>query len=117
MAPRVSPRRPLTWLNLISEHRGTLAYSPSFGYELCVRRLRDGTDFKAELSTWRAAGVGGDMVQHGVLRRFSETFAPYGFRETAFVPSYGMAETTLAMTFAPLDHGFTTDTVARDALE
>ncbi len=117
MATRDFARRPLTWLSLISEYRGTLAYSPSFGYELCVRRLRDGSDFKADLSSWRAAGVGGDMVQHAVLRRFSETFAPYGFRETAFVPSYGMAETTLAMTFSPLDRGPATDTVARDALE
>jgi fatty-acyl-CoA synthase len=117
MATRDFARRPLTWLNLISEYRGTLAYSPSFGYELCVRRLRDGTDFKADLSSWRAAGVGGDMVQQAVLRRFAETFAPYGFRETAFVPSYGMAETTLAMTFSPLDRGFTIDSVARDALE
>jgi fatty-acyl-CoA synthase len=117
MATRDFARRPLTWLNLISDYRGTLAYSPSFGYELSMRRLRDGTDFKADLSSWRAAGVGGDMVQHAVLRRFSETFAPYGFRETAFVPSYGMAETTLAMTFSPLDRGFSTDTIARDALE
>jgi fatty-acyl-CoA synthase len=117
MATRDFARRPLTWLNLLSEYRGTLAYSPSFGYELCVRRLRDGTDFKADLSSWRAAGVGGDMVQPAVLRRFSETFAPYGFREAAFVPSYGMAETTLAMTFSPLDRGFTADSVARDALE
>jgi fatty-acyl-CoA synthase len=117
MATRDFARRPLTWLNLISEYRGTLAYSPSFGYELSVRRLRDGTDFKADLSSWRAAGVGGDMVQHAVLSRFTDTFAPYGFRETAFVPSYGMAETTLAMTFSPLDRGFQTDTIARDALE
>jgi fatty-acyl-CoA synthase len=117
MATRDFARRPLTWLNLISEYRGTLAYSPSFGYELCVRRLRDGTDFKADLSSWRAAGIGGDMVQHAVLQRFQDTFGPYGFRATAFVPSYGMAETTLAMTFAPLDRGATVDTIARDALE
>ena len=117
IATRDFARRPLTWLKLISENRGTLAYSPSFGYELCVRRLRDGSDFQADLSSWRVAGIGGDMVQHAVLRRFTDACAPFGFRETAFVPSYGMAETTLAMTFAPLDRGFVIDTVARAALE
>jgi fatty-acyl-CoA synthase len=110
-------RRSLTWLNLLSEHRGTLAYSPSFGYDLCVRRLRDGTEFKGDLSSWRAAGIGGDMVQPAVLRRFADAFAPFGFRETAFCPSYGMAETTLAMSFAPLEDMYTLDIVSRDALE
>jgi fatty-acyl-CoA synthase len=117
MATRDFARRPLTWLQLISEHRSTLAYSPSFGYELCVRRLREGSDFQVDLTTWRAAGIGGDMVQHAVLQRFCETFGPYGFRDTAFVPSYGMAETTLAMSFAPLETRYTVDYVDRDALE
>jgi fatty-acyl-CoA synthase len=110
-------RRSLTWLNLISENRGTLAYSPSFGYDLCVRRLRDGTEFQGDLSSWRAAGIGGDMVQPAVLRRFADAFGPFGFRETAFCPSYGMAETTLAMTFTPLEEMYTLDHIARDGLE
>jgi fatty-acyl-CoA synthase len=110
-------RRSLTWLNLISEYRGTLAYSPSFGYELCVRRLRDGTEFKGDLSSWRAAGIGGDMVQPAVLKRFADAFGPFGFRETAFCPSYGMAETTLAMSFTPLEELYTLDHISRDALE
>jgi fatty-acyl-CoA synthase len=117
MATRDFARRSLTWLQIISEHRGTLSYSPSFGYELCVRRFRDGSDFKVDLSCWRAAGIGGDMVQHAVLQRFCEAFRPLGFRDVAFVPSYGMAETTLAMSFAPLDTGYTVDYVDRDALE
>jgi fatty-acyl-CoA synthase len=117
LATRDFARRSLTWLNLISEHGGTLAYSPSFGYELCVRRLRDGTEFKGDLSSWRAAGIGGDMVQPAVLRRFADAFAPFGFRETAFCPSYGMAETTLAMSFAPLEERYTLDYISRDALE
>jgi len=117
MATRDFARRSLTWLQLISQNRGTCAYSPSFGYDLCVRRLRDGTGFSADLSCWRAAGIGGDMVQHATLRRFSDAFAPFGFREVAFVPSYGMAETTLAMTFAPLETTYTVDYVSRAALE
>jgi fatty-acyl-CoA synthase len=117
LATRDFARRSLTWLNLISQYRGTLAYSPSFGYDLCVRRLRDGTEFKGDLSSWRAAGIGGDMVQPAVLKRFADAFGPFGFRETAFCPSYGMAETTLAMSFAPLEEMYTLDHVSRAALE
>src|SRR5262249_25264154 len=107
-------RRPLLWLTLMSRNGGTLAYSPTFGYDLCARRA--GTKLDLDIRTWRAAGVGGDMVQPGVLTRFAETFAPYGFRETACVPSSGMAETTLAVSFAPLNTGVEVDLVDRQRM-
>ncbi len=113
LATRDFARRPLLWLSLISRNGGTLSYSPTFGYDLCVRRAGTAIQADIDLRTWRGAGVGGDMVQPGVLRRFAETFAPYGFRETAFVPSYGMAETALAVSFASLETGVRVDVVDR----
>ncbi|MDY0874288.1 fatty acyl-AMP ligase [Dongia rigui] len=117
VATRDFARRPLTWLKLISENHSTLSYSPTFGYELCVKRMRGESDFAGNLSSWRGAGIGGDMVQDGILRRFSETFSPFGFQHKAFVPSYGMAETTLAMSFAPLDREYRVDHIDRAGLE
>ena len=108
LSPTDFARRPGTWLKLISANRGTLSYSPSFGYELCVRRYRGEA---LDLSCWRAAGIGGDMVRADALDQFSETFAGAGFRKTAFVASYGLAESTLAVSFAPLDTGLNTDRV------
>ncbi len=116
IATRDFARRSLTWMKLISEYGGTLSYSPSFGYELCTRRLREGSELNVDLKTWRGAGIGGDMVQHHILQKFAEAFAPYGFRKTAFVPSYGMAETTLAMSFSPLGRRYVVDDIDRDAL-
>jgi fatty-acyl-CoA synthase len=116
IATRDFARRSLTWLKLISQYGGTLSYSPSFGYELCTRRLREGTEVKLDLKSWRGAGIGGDMVQHPILQKFADAFAPHGFRPTAFVPSYGMAETTLAMSFAPLNQRYVVDEIDREAL-
>jgi len=113
MATRDFARRSLLWLSLISRNRGTLSYSPSFGYDLCARRASTGSKLDLDLSCWRAAGVGGDMVQPGVLKHFIEVFGEYGFRPTTFVPSYGMAETVLAVSFAPLDTGAIVDEVDR----
>ncbi len=110
-------RRPHLWLRLLSANRGTLSYSPSFGYELCVRRGRAAGAPALDLSAWRVAGIGGDMIRAPVLRRFAETFAPDGFRADAFVPSYGMAEATLAVSFAPPGAGVRADTVDLDRLE
>ncbi len=106
-------RRPISWLKLISDNKATLSYSPSFGYELCARRYR-GEDI--DLSSWRAAGIGGDMVRHGVLTDFAECFAGAGFSTSAFVASYGLAEATLAVSFAPLGEGFKSDSVDAIAL-
>ncbi|MDN5937444.1 MAG: AMP-binding protein, partial [Salinisphaera sp.] len=36
--------RPRLWLKLISENRGTIAFSPTFGYELCARRVHRGVE-------------------------------------------------------------------------
>lgn len=110
-------RRPLVWLDLISRNRATLSYSPSFGYELCVRRAERGASTALDLSSWRVAGIGGDMIRPHLLQRFAETFGPVGFDPRAFVASYGMAEASLALSFAPLNTGLRVDHIDTERLE
>jgi len=117
LATRDFARRPLLWLRLMSRLRATLSYSPSFGYEMCARRAQTASTEGIELSAWRAAGIGGDMIRAPVLERFADTFAPHGFDRRAFVASYGLAETTLAISFAPLGRGIEVDRVDMDSLE
>lgn len=117
IATREFARRPLTWLQLISRNRGTLSYSPSFGYELCARRAENGAPAGLDLSSWRAAGIGGDMVRPAPLHAFAAHFAGSGFRAEAFVPSYGMAEAALALSFSPAPRALRVDTLDIDALE
>lgn len=110
-------RRPMTWLSLLSRNGGTLAYSPTFGYELCAKHaLRAGVE-GLDLSKWRAAGIGGDMVRPQVLEEFVTRFGGVGFRREAFVPSYGLAEATLAVSFAELDRGPRIARLSRRALD
>ncbi|MDH3474960.1 MAG: fatty acyl-AMP ligase [Rhodospirillales bacterium] len=109
-------RRPLLWLRLMSENGGTIAFSPTFGYDLCRRQGVNGSAAGLDLSSWRIAGIGGDMVRPSVLRRFTETFADKGFKGTAFLPSYGLAESTLAVSFAPLESEFEVDRIDKEAL-
>jgi fatty-acyl-CoA synthase len=106
-------RRPLVWLELIARYRGTISFGPTFGYELCARRAANGTARDLDLSSWRVAGIGGEMIRPQALAAFADTFAPLGFDARAFVPSYGMAEATLAVTFSALGSGVHIDRVAR----
>ncbi len=110
-------RRPLVWPALISQNGGTISFSPSFGYELCARRAAAAATRDLDLSTWRVAGIGGDMARPSALSRFADVFRDCRFRKESFVSSYGMAEATLALSFAPLDRGIETDCVDLDVLE
>ncbi len=104
-------RRPLLWLRLMSENRTTITYSPSFGYELSARRAARAEDGAIDLSSLRIAGIGGDMVRLDALNLFADAFAGAGFSRKAFLPSYGMAETTLAISFTELDDEVSVDYV------
>jgi fatty-acyl-CoA synthase len=110
-------RRPLLWLQLISRNGATISYSPTFGYELCARRAEGGDIGGLDLSRWRIAGLGGDMIRVGPLAEFRARFAAVGFSPGAYVASYGMAEATLALTMAPLGRGLEAETLDIDRLE
>ena len=110
LATTAFARRPALWLKLMSDNRTTVTYSPTFGYDLAGRRI-NGEAKKLDLSHLRVAGIGGDMVRPDVLTAFAERLSVAGFRSTAFLPSYGMAESTLAVSFAELDAPLRIDTV------
>ena len=100
-------RRPLSWLRVLSDNGGTITYSPTFGFDVCARRaaLRTSALEGLELSKVRVAGIGGDMIRPEVMRTFAATFGPVGFNETALLPSYGLAECTLGVSFATPGEG------------
>ncbi|WP_374764662.1 fatty acyl-AMP ligase [Yunchengibacter salinarum] len=104
-------RRPLSWLRVITANRGTISYSPTFGYDICTRRaaLRAKALDELDLTTWRVAGIGGDMIRPDVLRGFHDTFSAIGFDDRAFLPSYGLAECTLGVSFGKAGRGVEID--------
>ena len=109
-------RRPLQWLKLISRNKATLSGGPTFGYDICARRASPTKIADLDLSSWRVASIGGDMIRADVLTNFQETFKEVGFKPTTFLPSYGLAECTLAVSFARLNTGFEVDLVNEKVL-
>jgi len=108
--------RPRLWLELMTRTRCTISFGPPFGYELCSRRLRDGDTARYDLSNWRIAGVGAEMIRPEVLHAFAEALEPSGFNEDAFQPCYGMAECSLAISFAPLNGRIEVDVIDSEHL-
>jgi fatty-acyl-CoA synthase len=108
--------RPRLWLALISQNRATVSFSPPFGYELCVQRLREDKAAQFDLSSWRVAGVGAETIRPEPLVRFAGMLAPSGFDANAFLACYGMAECSLAVSFSPLGEGLQLDEVDAEQL-
>ncbi len=107
-------RRPLAWLDLISRNPGTtISYSPTFGYDICARRMSSQirASDRFDLSRWRMAGNGADMIRPDVMQSFVDAFADVGFNPAAFLPSYGLAEATLAVTIMPPGEGIVVELV------
>jgi acyl-CoA synthetase (AMP-forming)/AMP-acid ligase II len=91
--------RPKLWLEHLGTHGTTFAPAPNFGYQLCVERIRPEQLEGVDLSGWRSALTGAEMIRPETTDAFIETFSPYGFRPTTFQPCYGLAEGTVAVTF------------------
>ncbi len=115
MSPLAFLTRPERWLQAFHKHRGTITAAPNFAYELCVRKIADKDIEGVDLSTWRAALNGAEPVNPETLERFAERFSFYGFRSTAQLPVYGLAEASLAVTVPPLNRGPLVDRVDREA--
>jgi fatty-acyl-CoA synthase len=112
-------RRPLAWLDLISRNGGTtLSYSPTFGYDICARRIGSQSNVASrfDLSRWRIAGNGADMIRPDVMQAFVDAFADAGFDAKSFTPSYGLAEATLAVSIMPPGEGIVVELVEETLL-
>jgi fatty-acyl-CoA synthase len=110
-------RNPRIWLDKIHQHRGTITYAPNFAYALVSKRVKEKDVRSLDLSCLRRTGCGAEPVQAKTLREFAEKLAPAKFDPMSFLPSYGMAEATLAITFVPTDSGVRSDTVEKAGLE
>lgn len=114
MSPLQFLARPRRWLQAIHRYRGTLSAAPNFAYELCLKRLTDEDLGGLDLGSWRCAFNGAEPVSPETLERFSRRLEPFGFRREALMPVYGLAETSLGLTFPPLERGWRVDYVSRE---
>jgi 1-acyl-sn-glycerol-3-phosphate acyltransferase len=115
MSPLTFLARPERWLRAITEYRGTISAGPNFAFELCVRKIDDAALAGIDLASWRLAVNGAEPISPDTMTRFIERFAGCGFRPQTMTPVYGLAESSVGLTFPPLDRVPPIDRVQRDA--
>jgi fatty-acyl-CoA synthase len=108
MRPPTFLARPSLWLEHLGSKGKTFAPSPNFGYQLAVERIKPGQLDGIDLSNWKAAQTGAEMIRPETINAFCDTFGPHGFDPRAFMPCYGLAEATLAVTFDTRGEGVRT---------
>ena len=110
-------RDTLLWAKLIDKYGGTMTAAPNFAYALFAKRLRNqATPGQFDLSTLRFALSGAESVDPADVEDLIEAGKPFGLRPEAIMPAYGMAETTLAVSFSELGDGLVVDEVDADLL-
>jgi acyl-CoA synthetase (AMP-forming)/AMP-acid ligase II len=116
LPPLLFLKRPITWFQAITKHKGTISFAPNFAYALCVKRIRERELGGIDLRSWRVAGCGAEPIRAETLESFADAFANVGFDRNALLPSYGMAESSLAICFTELGEGMKTIGVDGDVL-
>lgn len=105
----------LLWARLIDKYRGTMTAAPNFAYKMFARQLRmQATPGQFDLSSLRWALSGAEQVEPADVEDFCEAGRPFGLRPEAMLPAYGMAETTLAVSFTECDTGLLVDEIDAD---
>ncbi len=117
MSPLTFLARPPRWLRAIHRERGTVSAAPNFAYDLCASKIPESELEGLDLSCWRFALNGAEMVHMETMERFCARFARYGFRREAMMPVYGLAENSLGLAFPPPGRGPRADRVRREAFE
>jgi fatty-acyl-CoA synthase len=107
--------RPILWAELISRHHGTVTAAPNFAYAVLARQLARADEGSLDLSTLRFALNGAEPIDPVAVNAFTTAGARFGLRPEAVVCAYGMAETALGVSFAPIDTGLQVDEI--DAVE
>ncbi|WP_435242580.1 SDR family NAD(P)-dependent oxidoreductase [Streptomyces cucumeris] len=91
---------PLRWLEAADRHRVTLTWAPNFAYGLVNDRLAQGGGHHWDLSCLRFIQNAGEAIMPRVARRFLQSLRALGLPDTAMRPSWGMSETSSAVTYS-----------------
>jgi fatty-acyl-CoA synthase len=110
-------RRPSLWLDAIHRFRGSITFAPNFAFALAARAVSEEQAKGWDLSCLKALGCGAEPIHADTIRKFVTRFAKHGLRETSVLPCYGLAESTLAVSFASLTAPMKSERLDKRAME
>lgn len=108
MPPMVAWQSPERFLTTLAQVGGTCTFDMPFSLTTYTTILQGETLAGCDLSRWRLAMVGGEIVRRHVLEDFLAAGAGYGIATSAPAPGYGLAESLGAATVTAAGQRFST---------
>ncbi|CDM88840.1 non-ribosomal peptide synthetase [Xenorhabdus bovienii] len=100
---------PFRWLKIIHDYQANSVAAPDFAWELCASMVTDEWITQLDLSSVKMAMNAAEPIRAETMNRFACRFSATGFHPQSFTPAYGMAESTLVISYKPIG----TDYVSR----
>lgn len=97
ISPLLFITKPALLLQTISTYHAGFCGGPGFGLDHCLARIPQEQLDALDLSSLRVLYVGAEPIRISTLERFAAATQAAGFRKNSLVPSYGLAEATLAV--------------------
>lgn len=97
ISPLLFITKPFLLLQTISTYQAGFCGGPGFGLDHCLARIPQEQLLTLDLSSLRVLYVGAEPIRISTLERFAAATEACGFRKNSLVPSYGLAEATLAV--------------------
>lgn len=116
MTPMHFLRRPNSWLQAVSDYKGTLIAAPNFAFNLVTEKVKDSDIKKLDLSSLRMAMCGAEPIRFETVEAFSERYASSGLRQNIIVPSYGLAEASVCVSLHSPSQVLKVEQLSRDDL-
>ncbi len=110
-------KHPGVWMETVHKYRATITFGPNFAFDLAAKRAPKLSRLNPDLSCLRVLGCGAEPINPKTMEIFIASFSPWGLRPTAILPSYGMAEATLAIAFDQLHRPMRKLVIDRQAYE
>ena len=98
MPTKLFVRHPGLWMDTADALRSTVLYSTNYALDFFVASMeRSPRSVAWDLSSVHHVFLGAEPIAPRSCRRFVDLLAPHGLRRHCLVPSYGLAEGTLAV--------------------
>ena len=116
MSPLSFIESPQKWLQTLSDYKSEITVAPNFAFEYCNKKIDVDKLFAIDLSNLHVILTGSEPIKADTLRTFAQKFEPLNFNVNAFMPCYGMAESTLMISCHKKLSPFKTKQLSKKAL-
>ena len=100
---------PTLWVKNLSKWKATVLIGPDFYYRQMTSKVKDSELKNLDFSHVRVMMTGAELINMQTCQDFINKYSAYGLNKSTFMPVYGLAENSLAVTFTPPGRGIRTD--------